>query len=95
MNDEYYGNHRMNHYNNSSQRNATTHGLSQTPLYKIWKRIMYKVRDNKVEIDPEWLYLEGFMDSMDESLKVAKHISMAKIDPNGPYNKTNCIFKIG
>ena len=95
MSEEYYGNHRMNHFNNSAKRNATTHGLSRTPLYKAWKRMMYKVTQNKVEIDPEWVYLESFMKDMDKDVLEAKRLVMTRIDPNGPYNKSNCIFKIG
>jgi hypothetical protein len=85
----------MNFYNNSAKNNATTHGLSRTPIYKIWKRMLYKVEQTNTEIDPEWLYLQSFMDDMDKPVLEAKRLVMTRIDPNGPYKKSNCAFKIG
>ncbi len=82
----------MNYYNNSNKNNATTHGLSKTPLYKVWKRMMYKVEQSNAEIDPEWACLESFMNDMDKAVLEAKSVVMTRIDPNGPYNKTNCAF---
>ncbi len=85
----------MNYYNNSAKNNATTHGLSRTPLYRIWKRMLYKVEQNNIEIDPKWLDLESFMDDMDEDIIKASNLALIRIDINGPYNKDNCKFKIG
>jgi hypothetical protein len=72
-----------------------SHGLSYSPLYKVWQRMMEKVERNNAEIESKWRYIQSFIDDMDQDVKDAKSVVMTRILKDGPFNKENCKFKIG
>lgn len=77
----------------------TTHGLSKTPIYKVWQGIKSRCYNPKtinycnyggrgITMCEEWLTFEGFYEDMAESYK--RGLTIERIDNDKGYSKENC-----
>ena len=64
-----------------------THGMSGTPIYKVWERLVRESYDGVSEMDPRWVRAEAFL--VDMMPRPVDH-ALRRIDKTLPYSKDNC-----
>lgn len=72
-----------------------THGMSDTPEYKAWQRMWYRVRHNQRYIDKgikvcsRWQKFSNFLEDMGPR-PPGNRVSPERINNDGNYEPTNC-----
>lgn len=78
-----------------------THGMSQTDEYKIWCGIIKRCKNERyrefhlyggrgISVSKNWMSFENFYKDM--GVRPSKNHSIDRIDPNGNYEKENCVW---
>lgn len=80
-------------------QNSTTHGMSKTPLYRVWANMIKRCSNPKsthyehyggrgIKVCDRWLHsFEHFYEDMGEC---PEGMSLDRIDPDGHYEPSNC-----
>lgn len=75
-----------------TKRRLTTHDLSRSKIYEIWHAMHRRVRAVKhyahVTVDLRWDRFEHFLEDMGDRPSPGHQLD--RIDPHGPYTKSNC-----
>jgi len=85
----------------SNSPNATTHGLSRHPLFKIWSGMRQRCLDKMarsyanyggrgISIDDRWLKFQNFYDDMIKTWNTG--LTLERIDNDGNYTSSNCCW---
>lgn len=78
-----------------------THGMSRTPVYKVWAAMKDRCVNNKnpgypnyggrgISFDSKWNTFESFYRDMYKNYKIG--LSLERKDVNGMYSKSNCLW---
>ena len=77
--------------------NATTHGMSRTRQYRIWRAMKRRCDDPSnrslrwykgIKYDVKWHTFEGFWEDMQDNYE--NGLTLDRIDPTKDYFKSNC-----
>ena len=77
--------------------NATTHGMSRTRQYRIWRGMRERCNSpdtrharwyTGITYEPDWNTFEGFWQDMKDGY--ADNLTLDRIDPSKDYCKANC-----
>lgn len=77
----------------------TTHGLSKSPIYKVWKKMIYRCRNPNtinwmryggrgIQVTARWKHYVNFHRDMIDGYK--KGLTIERIENDGDYEKANC-----
>ena len=71
-----------------------THGMSRTPIYKIWESMKARCGTpgtsyEQTRLDPLWQTFEGFIDNPPEGLPYAQGLQLSRFGDKGDYGPSN------
>jgi len=82
----------------ATKRALTTHGMSKTKIYSVWRAMLTRCHDRKaamfprygargISVDTRWLKFENFLEDMGEA---PNDLSIDRINNDGNYEPGNC-----
>lgn len=81
--------------------NQTRHGMSKTPIYKVWTAMLQRCMNKRskiykdygergIDVCDRWLVFENFLEDMGD--QPFKRATLERKDNNKGYSKENCVW---